>query len=238
MGLMTGFRGHFVASDPPHASSPSPRRERLEATPCNASRTATFDLNDERLTRLPFEDLISQFCNYYNNNNDHDHFIVLLQNARIGGVKGEIPLKSTSNLQVDMTRNSEYSDLDKFTWKSQVLSLAKINNLQYTTSVTVAILDKYEVDKFRWYYDGCGQCTKSVLLKNGKLKCFSNHETDEPVPLYKLEVQAINRKCRARFVFWDIDYVGEDNPLVYPYALDEMLKKELTIRVVFQSKYG
>ncbi|KAI5439583.1 hypothetical protein KIW84_025102 [Lathyrus oleraceus] len=103
--------------------------------------------------------------------------------------------------------------------------------------------NKFEADQSGWYCDGRGQCTKSVSLKDGKLKCFSNNDIDEPVLRYKLKVQVIDSKYRSRFVFWDNDCfkmiektalklktkwieVGEDNPLAYPYALDAILKKE------------
>lgn len=49
--------------------------------------------------------------------------------------------------------------------------------------VIIATLDKLEVGQFGWYYDGCSQCTKSVSLKDGKLRCFLNHDTDELVPM-------------------------------------------------------
>ncbi|KAI5422738.1 hypothetical protein KIW84_045960 [Lathyrus oleraceus] len=119
-----------------------------------------------------------------------------------------------------------------------------------TTCATVVILENFEVGQFGWYYDGCGECTKSVAVKDGKLKCFSDHETDELV-----QVLGVDGKFKSSFIFWDNDCVkligksvlelkrelteaGEDNPLEFPYPLDATLKKELTIRVVFQPKYG
>lgn len=63
-----------------------------------------------------------------------------------------------------------------------------ITSYYETTCVIVAILGKFDVGQSGWYYDGCGKCTKSVTLKDGKLKCFANHETDEPISmcLFKL----------------------------------------------------
>lgn len=49
--------------------------------------------------------------------------------------------------------------------------------------MTVAMLVNFEASQSGWYYDGCGACTKSVALKDRNLKCFANHETDEPVPV-------------------------------------------------------
>ncbi|XP_050908649.1 uncharacterized protein LOC127122340 [Lathyrus oleraceus] len=176
-------------------------------------------------------DLTSQFCNYYNNNNESNHVIVLLKNARIKEAEVEISLLSIFNLQVDITQYSQYSYLDNFTWITQVLSIVEINNLQYeTTCVIVAKLDKFEVGQTGCFYDGRGECTKNVSLKDGNLKCFLNHERDEN-----------DKKYKARLAFWDDDCVnkigktvlelnielievGEDNPLEYPYALDKMLK--------------
>ncbi|XP_050890594.1 uncharacterized protein LOC127096007 [Lathyrus oleraceus] len=73
--------------------------------------------------------------------------------------------------------------------------------------VIIATLDKLEVGQFGWYYDGCSQCTKSVSLKDGKLRCFSNHETDEPVPRYKLNVHVVDEKHMSKFVFCDNECV-------------------------------
>ncbi|CAL5189587.1 unnamed protein product [Lathyrus oleraceus] len=154
----------------------------------------------------------------------------------------EISLLSTFNLQVDITQYSQYSYLDNFTWITQVLSIVDINNLQYeTTCVIVAKLDKFEVGQTGCFYDGRGECTKNVSLKDGNLKCFLNHERDVPITRYKLEFQKNDNKYKARLAFWDDDCVNkigktvlelnielieadEDNPLEYPYALDKMLK--------------
>lgn len=43
--------------------------------------------------------------------------------------QGEIPLLYASKLQVETTQNSQYSDIDKFVWKAEILSLAEITNL-------------------------------------------------------------------------------------------------------------
>ncbi|XP_050918892.1 uncharacterized protein LOC127136373 [Lathyrus oleraceus] len=115
-------------------------------------------------------ELASQLYNYYNTNKDVDNVIVLLQNARI----------------------KRAQDIDKFLWKAGILSLAEINNLQNiseTTCVIVDVLENFEVGQSGWYYDGCGESTRSVALKDGKLKCFANHGTDEPVPrcLFELD---------------------------------------------------
>lgn len=43
-------------------------------------------------------------------------------------IQGEIPLLFASNMQLDMTQNSQYSEIDKFLWKAKILE--KLNNLQ------------------------------------------------------------------------------------------------------------
>ncbi|XP_058733466.1 uncharacterized protein LOC131605087 [Vicia villosa] len=171
-------------------------------------------------------------------------------------LKEILPKLSSSSLQVETTQNSQYSDFDKFIWKADILSLAEINTLQHeATCVTVAKLEKFEVGQAGWYYDGCGECTKSVSLKDGKLKCYANHITYKPVPRFKLEVMGTDGKFKARFVFWDVDCVkligksasqiktelieaGEDNPFEFPIQLDAMLTKKLAIRAVFQPKFN
>ncbi|KAI5411958.1 hypothetical protein KIW84_056865 [Lathyrus oleraceus] len=171
-------------------------------------------------------------------------------------LNAELPKLSSSSLQVETTQTSQYSDFDKFIWKAEVISLAEIAMLkQETTCVTIAKLEKFEVGNSGWYYDGCAECTKSVAIKDGKLKCYANHISSEPVPRYKLEVLGVDGKFKSRFVFWDSDCfkligksalqmknelveAGEDNPLEFPFGLDAMLKKELAIRAVFQPKFN
>ncbi|KAI5443713.1 hypothetical protein KIW84_012389 [Lathyrus oleraceus] len=171
-------------------------------------------------------------------------------------LNAELPKLSSSSLQVETTQTSQYSDFDKFIWKAEVISLAEIAMLkQETTCFTIAKLEKFEVGNSGWYYDGCAECTKSVTVKDGKLKCYANHISSEPVPRYKLEVLGVDGKFKSRFVFWDSDCfkligksalqmknelveAGEDNPLEFPFGLDAMLKKELAIRAVFQPKFN
>ncbi|CAI8599856.1 unnamed protein product [Vicia faba] len=171
-------------------------------------------------------------------------------------LQSEFPLLSSSSLQVDTTQNSYYSDVDKFVWKTEILSLAEITTLQHeTTCVTVATLEKFEAGQSGWYYDGCVGCTKSVSLQDGKLVCYSKHISPAPIPRYKLEVLAADGKYKAKFIFWNEDCVkligksvlqmknelieaDEDDPLEFPYALDAILKQELAIRAVFQPNKG
>ncbi|XP_058774672.1 uncharacterized protein LOC131648952 [Vicia villosa] len=94
---------------------------------------------------------------------------------------------------------------------------------------------------------------QSVALKDGKLQCYAKHVISEPVPRYKLEVLVVDGNSKAKFIFWDTDYVkligksalqmkmdlieaGYYDPLEFPYELDSILKKKYTIRAVFQPK--
>ncbi|CAI8601111.1 unnamed protein product [Vicia faba] len=167
-------------------------------------------------------------------------------------LKDDLPTLSSSSMQMETTNTSVFSDLDKFVWKAEVLSLSDIAYLQTeTTCVTVATLEKFECGQSGWYYDGCSECTKSVTLKDGKFMCYSKHISSEPVPRFKLEVLASAGKLKYKFIFWDVDCVkligksalqmkldlmetGDFDPLEFPYELDVMLKKELAIRAVFQ----
>ncbi|XP_058749371.1 uncharacterized protein LOC131622358, partial [Vicia villosa] len=168
----------------------------------------------------------------------------------------DLPLLSSSSVQVEATQNSFYSDYDKFVWKAEIMSLSEITNLQHeTTCVTVATLDKFDAGQMGWYYDGCVECTRSVTAKDGKLKCFKEHISPEPVPRYKLDITAVDDSSKAKFVFWDTDCVkligksalqmkmdltqsGDYDPLEFPYELDSILKNELAIRAVYQPKNG
>ena len=46
-------------------------------------------------------------------------------------MKSELSLLSSSNVQVDASQNSHYSEFDKFVWKAEILSLAEITSLQH-----------------------------------------------------------------------------------------------------------
>ncbi|XP_058784697.1 uncharacterized protein LOC131659538 [Vicia villosa] len=168
----------------------------------------------------------------------------------------DLPLLSSSSVQVETMENSFYSDYDKFVWKAEIMSLSEITNLQHeTTCVTVATLDKFDAAQMGWYYDGCVECTRSVTAKDGKLKCFKDHISPELVPRYKLDITAVDGSSKAKFVFWDTDYVKligksalqmkmdlsqsiDYDPLEFPYELDSILAKELAIRAVYQPKNG
>ncbi|XP_058776298.1 uncharacterized protein LOC131650613 [Vicia villosa] len=169
---------------------------------------------------------------------------LLINDIRIDEVKNlkerlgvDLSFLSSSSVQVEATQNSFYSDYDKFE----------------TTCVTVATLDKFEAGQMGWFYDGCVECTRSVTVKDGKMKCYKEHISSELVPQYKLDVTAVDGKSKTKFVFWDTDCVkligkstlqikmdliqsGDYDPLEIPYELDSILKKELAIRAVFQPK--
>ncbi|XP_058765066.1 uncharacterized protein LOC131638522 [Vicia villosa] len=170
-------------------------------------------------------------------------------------LQNDLPKLSQSTLQVETTQTSQYSEFDKFICNAEILSLAEISSLQYTTCVTVVTLNKFEAGQAGWYYDGFGVCTKGVSLKDGNLKCYANHIMTETVSRYKLEILGIDGKFKARFVFWDSDCVkligksalqmkiklieeGEDNPWELPFELDALLKMEWAIRAIFHPKFG
>ncbi|XP_058776260.1 uncharacterized protein LOC131650570 [Vicia villosa] len=136
-----------------------------------------------------------------------------------------------------------------------VLINARVKEAQETTCVTVATLDKFDVGQMGWYYDGCMECTRSVSAKDGKLECFKEHTSPEPVPRYKLDITAVDGSSKAKFVFWNTDCVkligksalqmkidlthsADYDPLEFPYELESILKNELAIRAVYQPKNG
>ncbi|XP_058788000.1 uncharacterized protein LOC131662273 [Vicia villosa] len=47
-------------------------------------------------------------------------------------LKNDLPLLSSSSLQVDATQNSQFSEFDKFVWKAEILSLSDIAILQHS----------------------------------------------------------------------------------------------------------
>ncbi|XP_058772245.1 uncharacterized protein LOC131646112 [Vicia villosa] len=187
--------------------------------------------------------LVVQLYEYYKNNNEDSNIVIVLINARVkeaqrgfpvsvsntwNGTKllindlrfdevknlkerlgVDFPLLSSSSLQVEATQNSYYSDYDKFVWKE-------------ITCVTVATLDKFEDGKMGWYKLG-------VLTVDGKAKAkfiFWNNECVKLIGKFALQMKM------------DLVEGGDYDPLEFPYGLDSILKKELAIRAVFQSKNG
>ena len=59
-------------------------------------------------------------------------FCLLMYNS----LKNDLPLLSSSSLQVDVTQNSQFSEFDKFVWKAEILSLSDIANLQHVRHLT------------------------------------------------------------------------------------------------------
>ncbi|XP_058783301.1 uncharacterized protein LOC131657975 [Vicia villosa] len=127
----------------------------------------------------------------------------------------DLPLLSSSSVQVKATQNSFYSDYDKFAWKAEIMSFPEITNPQHeTTGVTVATLDKYKLD---------------ITAVDGSSKAkFVFWDTDCVKLIGKSALQM--KMDLTQFVDYD--------PLEFPYELDSILKKELAIRVVYQPKNG
>ncbi|XP_058775559.1 uncharacterized protein LOC131649821 [Vicia villosa] len=170
----------------------------------------------------------------------------------------DLPLLSSSSVQVEATQKSFHADYDKFVWKAKIMSLSEITNLQHVGKINyflilISFLKPHIT--MGWYYDGCVECKRSVTAKDGKLKCFKEHISPESVPRYKLDITAVDGSSKAKFVFWDTDCVkligksalqmkmdltqsNDYDPLEFPYELDSILKKELAIRAVYQPKNG
>ncbi|CAI8619110.1 unnamed protein product [Vicia faba] len=134
-------------------------------------------------------------------------------------LKDDLSTLSSSSMQMETTNTSVFSDLDKFVWKAEVLSLSDIAYLQTeTTCVTVATLEKFE-------YGQSGCLKLEVLASDGKLKYKFVFWDVDCVKL--IGKSALQMKL-------DLMETGDFDPLEFPYELDVMLKKELAIRAVFQ----
>ncbi|XP_058741079.1 uncharacterized protein LOC131613425 [Vicia villosa] len=125
--------------------------------------------------------------------------VIVLINARVKEAQGGFPV-SVSN-----------------TWNRTKLLINDLAIKEETTRVTVSTLDKFDAGQMGWYYDGCVECTRSVTAKDGKLKCFKEHISPEPVPRYKLDITAVDGSSKS----------GDYDPLEFPYELDSILKNEL-----------
>ncbi|XP_058779322.1 uncharacterized protein LOC131653249 [Vicia villosa] len=204
--------------------------------------------------------LAIQLYDYYKNNKQGSDIVIVLINARVKEAQGGFPV-SVSNtwngtkLLINDLAIEEVKNLKERLGVDLPLLSSSSVQFEETTCVTVATLDKFDAGQMGWYYDGCVECTRSVTAKDGKLKCFKEHISPEPVPQYKLDITAVDGSSKAKFVFWDTDCVkligksalqmkmdltqsGDYDPLEFPYELDSILKNELAIRAVYQPKNG
>ncbi|XP_058742261.1 uncharacterized protein LOC131614721 [Vicia villosa] len=194
--------------------------------------------------------LTVQLYEYYKNNKQASDIFIVLINARVKEAQGgfpvsvsntwngtkllindpaieevknlvDLPLLSSSTVQVEAMQNSFYSDYDKFVWKAEIMSLSEITNLQHeTTCVTVATLDKFDAGQMGWYkldikaVDGSSKA-KFVFWDTNCVKLIGK--------------SALQMKM-------DLTQSGDYDPLEFPYELDSILKNELAIRAVYQPK--
>lgn len=150
---------------------------------------------------------------------------------------------------------SQYSQASQFSQNTDImsnakfLSLAEISNIsQELSCVTVAEIIKLNATRHGWTYDGCNQCTRSVKLEGDKWMCYHKHKNDEPLPRYKVEVTAVHKEEKIRFIFWDdlsasilkisaaelrkkMVRAGHTNPRTYPKTLDKLLHKKKVFKI-------
>ncbi|XP_039686247.1 uncharacterized protein [Medicago truncatula] len=152
-------------------------------------------------------------------------------------------------------QSSQFSQGSQLTQQTDIMSkvnfltLSEVNHVQHeTVCVSITKIEKINANKFGWTYDGCNFCGKVVHLDNGELKCTSNHINEKPKARYRIEVQAIHKDVKARFLLWDNEVtsivgisaedlkeemieVGQFHPKLYPPALDKLVCKEFFLKI-------
>lgn len=147
------------------------------------------------------------------------------------------------------SQNDEFSDL------SQVRPIGEFRNLmQNAFCITVGTTTKFNPNQFGWYYESCTKCPKSSKSNVGSYRCSCGEDVDVPLTRYKVVVQVAYDGDKADFVFWDkecvrilgvtadalrksMQEVDEDDPMIYPKHLDNLLGLELALRVKYQPYY-
>ncbi|CAH9075812.1 unnamed protein product [Cuscuta epithymum] len=163
----------------------------------------------------------------------------------------EGPSQSQSQLS-----NSKFTEQDKLTYKASVMSLSDINGLtEETTCVTIGTIAKFVVGKSGWSYEACSACTKKAEPHINSFTCKCGKCNEKTTLRYRLEVMVYNNKDSTRCVLWDQECVqiigrtaselknelleeGEDDPLAYPEALDELLGRTMAFRLKMQPTYN
>ncbi|CAH9111546.1 unnamed protein product [Cuscuta europaea] len=163
----------------------------------------------------------------------------------------ERPCQSQSQLS-----NSKFTEQEKLTYRASVMSISDINCLtEETTCVTMGTIAKFVVGKSGWSYEACSGCTKKAEPHIKSFTCKCGKFNDKTTLRYRLEVMVYNNEDCTKFVLWDQECIqiigrtanelknemlqqGEDDPLSYPEALDELLGRTMAFRVKMQPTYN
>ncbi|XP_003604595.3 replication protein A 70 kDa DNA-binding subunit C [Medicago truncatula] len=120
----------------------------------------------------------------------------------------ELPIDDVNASQQlsQLTQGSQITQQGDIMNKAHFLTLSEVNHVMHETiCVTIAEIKKINANKYGWIYDGCNFCTKGVRMDNGQLKCRGNHINDEAKPRFRVEVEAVYKNDKAKFLLWDND---------------------------------
>lgn len=151
--------------------------------------------------------------------------------------------------------SSRRSQNDEFSKLAQVRHIGEFRDLiQNTYCITIGRTNKFNPNQFGWYYESCPKCPRSWRSNGSSYRCGCGEDVDVLFTRYKVVVQVVYEGEKADFVFWDkecvqilgvtagtprktMQDVDEDDPMIYPKYLDNLLGLELALRVKYQPYY-
>ncbi|AES86792.2 DUF223 domain protein [Medicago truncatula] len=163
----------------------------------------------------------------------------------------ELPIDDVNASQQlsQLTQGSQITQQGDIMNKAHFLTLSEVNHVMHETiCVTIAEIKKINANKYGWIYDGCNFCTKGVRMDNGQLKCRGNHINDEAKPRFRVEVEAVYKNDKAKFLLWDNDVasiigmsaqelkeqlveIGQFHPTAYPPILDQVVCPQKVFKI-------
>ncbi|WJX78859.1 hypothetical protein P8452_62041 [Trifolium repens] len=150
---------------------------------------------------------------------------------------------------------SQYSSGSRYTFKAPATHISELLSLPDEEIVTtVATTHHVCVSKNGWFYLSCAECPKALITDTPPFQCKTKeHATLNPLIKYRIEVEVRYERHKAKFLFWDrecAELIGKTASEVkeimikagafglheYPKILDDMMGKELALKVKVQSK--
>ncbi|GAU12584.1 hypothetical protein TSUD_131940 [Trifolium subterraneum] len=159
-------------------------------------------------------------------------------------------ISASTQFYSQSSAGSQYNTDDTFMNTARVISLGEMKKLRTETRcVTVATTSHIRVSNGGWFFYGCKECSRKAAGFEPPFKCIKEHETNDPIIKYKLDVEVYDGTETTKFVFWDntLDELtgrtaasveGRCDPQDYPDFFDDIMERKFAFRVKWQPNWG
>ncbi|KEH19874.1 retropepsins domain protein, putative [Medicago truncatula] len=155
-----------------------------------------------------------------------------------------------------MATSSRRSQNDEFSNLAQVRHIGEFRDfIQNIYCITIGRTKKFNPNQFGCYYESCPKCPRSWKSNGAGYRCGCREDVEVPFTslfistfIYKVVVQVVYEGQKADFVFWDkecvqilgviadtlrktMQEIGEDDPIIYPKHLDNLLNLQLALHM-------